>query len=611
VTGGDATFSVRAYRGDAKTMLAFNLDQTATKDLAGFTVQVQALGHAPYYLYNRLQFETPSDHAQDSHDPPFSTINAPLHKFRWLHVPGTSHQGLKPFFGPYTYTVTPRYFAAGKMQALDATRSVSVTVDVRPFVKGAVSLGMTRGFVQSQGYVNKFGHKAVIQPADAAFLFDTSQEAGVSPSTHKPFTYADQYEWLGFTARERIFELLNDVVGNPALHLDVFAYDLNEPDLCKILLALAAEGRVRVILDNSAEHHEKTPSANPPEEDLFEAEFTRKAVAPAAILRGMFSRFSHDKVFIVSSAGGPVKVLTGSTNFAVTGLYVNSNHVIVFDDASVATLYQDVFDAAWNGKVKADAFRATDLAKNPHAFGPPALPDMEINVSPHESARSKALMTAIADRIAQEATKDATVGSVLFAVMDINSGSSPVYDALKNVHANSDIFSYGISDNPGGIYLYRPQSTRGVLVSGRPGKTLLPKPFNQVPSVTGHQVHHKVVVCGFNGDDPVAYCGSSNLATLGETQNGDNLLAIRDADIVTAFAIEAVALVDHFDFLDRSAVKKADPAAPPADKTKAAKDAQWFLRTDDKWAKPYYDPADLHSIDRQLFAVGGAAMPTP
>ena len=41
---------------------------------------------------------------------------------------------------------------------------------------------------------------------------------------------------------------------------------------------------------------------------------------------------------------------------------------------------------------------------------------------------------------------------------------------------------------------------------------------------------------------------------------------------------------------------------PPAVKTTAAVEAQWFLRTDDTWAKPYFDPADLHTVDRKLFA---------
>src|SRR5262249_27676205 len=300
---------------------------------------------------------------------------------------------------------------------------------------------------------------------------------------------------------------------------------------------------------------------------------------------------------VVSKAGAARKVLTGSTNFAITGVYVNSNHVVVFDDPTVATLYQQAFDLAWTTQVQQGPFQSSAFSQNDHPFMPPGLPDLTITLAPHANPSSQALMDAVAARIVKEGKKPKTTSSVLFAVMDINSGKSPVYDALKNVHTNVDIFSYGISDNPGGIYLYRPQSTRGVLASGKPGATMLPKPFNQVKDIgLGHQVHHKLVVCGFNGAKPVAYCGSSNLAVLGETENGDNLLEIRDADIVTAFAIEVVALVDHFDFLDRSAVSKGigSHAQPEPDKTKAAKNAHWYLRTDGKWATPYYDPADLH-----------------
>lgn len=42
----------------------------------------------------------------------------------------------------------------------------------------------------------------------------------------------------------------------------------------------------------------------------------------------------------------------------------------------------------------------------------------------------------------------------------------------------------------------------------------------------------------------------------GEEQNGDNLLEIHDADVATAFAIEALGLIDHYNFLDRVANPK-------------------------------------------------------
>jgi phosphatidylserine/phosphatidylglycerophosphate/cardiolipin synthase-like enzyme len=606
VTARTGKCSVKAYRGDAKTLLAFNVTKSGAKNLAGFTVQVEPQGRPSYYLLNNLQFKTPADHAQDATLPPYSTINGPLHKFRWVHVPGSANQGVKPFYGPYRYTVTPRYFVGKSMQPIDPSLSVAVAIDVLPFEKGKLALGFTRGFTQSQAFVRQFGLKTQIKPKGSTLLFDTSADSGVN-AKGETFTFRDEYEWLGFTARRRVFDLLNDVLANPALRLDVFAYDLNEPDLAGILIALGRQGRVRIILDNAALHHDKTTSPKPKAEDQFETLFAQGAVAPAAIVRGKFGRYAHDKVFIVYDGGSAVKVLTGSTNFSVTGLYVNSNHVMVFDDPAVADRYAKVFDEAWTDRVAAPPFRTSDVATRAFVFGPPAVPDMDVNFSPHVAARSQALMDGIAARIAQEGKRKKSIGSVLFAVMQLDEGSSPVYTALRGLHANQSIFSYGISDSPGGIYLYRPQSKRGVLVTGKPINTILPRPFNQVPSVgIGHQVHHKFVVCGFNGPSPVVYCGSSNLAVQGETDNGDNLLAIRDEDVATVFAIEAIALVDHFDFLDRSSNppkgKPPDTTTPQAVKTQAAVDAEWFLYANDTWTKAYFDPADLHSVDRRLFA---------
>jgi len=37
-------FSLRAYQGDARTLLAFNLTKTKAKHLAGFTIQCQPAG---------------------------------------------------------------------------------------------------------------------------------------------------------------------------------------------------------------------------------------------------------------------------------------------------------------------------------------------------------------------------------------------------------------------------------------------------------------------------------------------------------------------------------------------------------------------------------------
>lgn len=604
VASSNGPLKVVAHRGDAKTLLAFDLaTEVARENLAGFTVSIQAPGLPPYFLQNNLRFEDPAAHAQDPTETAFSTINAPIHKFRWVHVPGTIHQGLTPAFGLYEYVVTPRYFDARRsMLPLDPERSATVRIEVAPFVKNGLAVGFTRGFTQSQAFVNRFGRDASIRPSDVPLQWDTSRRSGTN-ARGETFTYAQQYEWLGFTARDMIFGLLDEVLADGELSLEVFAYDLNEPDIVDRLLAIGEAGRVRIILDDAALHHDKD-DAKP--EDVFAELFAAKAGADR-IKRGHFGRYAHDKVFVVSRGETPVKVLTGSTNFSVTGLYVNSNHVLVFEDAQVAGLYAAVFRQAWEQDVRAPPFRSSALAMTPSGFGTGAAPGGDIMFSPHDEATARKVLGGVVDRIADESRVPGGRGNVLFAVMELGgTAENPVYDALNAIHADEDVFSFGISDNPDGIALYRVGSRAGVLVTGRPVNTQLPPPFNQVPNIGGvkHQVHHKVVVCGFDGPDPVVYCGSSNLALGGEIANGDNLLAVRDGDVATVFAIEVLALVDHFNFLDSMAKgpKARKDAKRTASDRQGAVQAGWFLGTDDAWVAKFFDPHDLRSRDRQLFS---------
>lgn len=634
-------FSLRAYRGDAKTLLAFNFSsKAATKNLAGFTIACQPKGQAPFYLHNQLRFERPANHAQVASEPANSSINAPIHKFRWVHVPGQVHQGLEPFFGDYTYTVTPRFFDDKQsLQPLDPALSASVDIEVDEFVKGNLTLGFARGYTQSQAFDNHFGKDTKIQPDGRGLQFDTSQIAGKNAQGEE-FTYQQAYEWLGFTARKKIFAVLDEVLSDKSLSIDVFAYDLNEPDMVGLLLKLAKQGRIRIILDDAALHHQGKPKKTssgaakkskkpkaPPLEDAFEKAFVKAAGKKQLLKRGHFKRYSHDKVFVVYKKGAkankPVKVLTGSTNFSVTGIYVNSNHILIYDDPEVAGWYSGVFAEAWKDEIKAPAFVKTAWSNQTFSTKGKSTPKTDITFAPHDPEHASDVLKVIVDRIGQESKQKKGEGSVLFAVMAISSpprknkttgtvskpAPNPVYDALKGIHSNDKVFSFGISDSPGGTYLYPLGKKTGVLVTGKPVNTQLPPPFSQVPNIlgVGHQIHHKFVVCGFRGDDPVVFCGSSNLAQGGEASNGDNLLAIYDDDVVTVFVIEALLLVDHFNFLDGTAngpkAKKQGPKSKKqAETQQMAVDAGWFLSTSDGWAAKYYDPKDLHAIDRELFA---------
>lgn len=579
--GTNGSFTVKAYVGDFKTLLAFNFsDPARAQKLAGFTIACKPPSGTSNYLWNFLQFQDPSKHAQVPTEQPRSTVNAPIQKYRWTHVPGSSQEGVSPPQGNYTYTVTPRYFDNnGSMQKLDSSLGASVTVPVAPFKTANVSLGFTRGYMQSEAFVKHFSDGARIVPANRPLQYDTSAQAATV--NNKPVSYAQIYAWMGSTARQQVFAILNAVLADQTLTIDVFAYDLNEPDIVGIFLKLAAQGRIRIILDNAA-LHSKGKGTKVPLENLFTTEFKKQATSPAAIVRGCFARYSHDKIFIVYKNKQPSQLLTGSTNFSVTGLYVNANHVLVFNDPNIASEYSQVFEESWSilknapnpSKKAAATFASNKLATQPYTPSSPPAPKMIVHFSPHTATDAASILNGISQRIMQETS--GAKGNVIFAVMQLTGSQTPVYATLSKIHASSSVFSYGISDAPEGVFLYQPSSKEGVLVTGKAGSVKLPPPFDQLPTPPGHEIHDKFVVCGLNGADPVVYCGSSNLATGGEESNGDNLIEIHDADVATAFAIEALLLVDHYNFLDRYRAKKppGQGAAPAKAKTGAGKTAR-------------------------------------
>jgi hypothetical protein len=90
---------------------------------------------------------------------------------------------------------------------------------MKPLTKGNVEVGFTRGFTQSQAFVRHFGKKAVFRPKGNELLFDTSTISGKNDQG-KSYTFEEEYEWLGFTARERILGLASAVLKDKKLRMD-------------------------------------------------------------------------------------------------------------------------------------------------------------------------------------------------------------------------------------------------------------------------------------------------------------------------------------------------------------------------------------------------------
>lgn len=554
--------TLKVYRGDRAILIAFNLEEQQTPNLAGFAIKVTDPDGKSEFLKNRLSFTSPitSETTMPQRENIRTPSNeAPFQKFRWVWFPPV----VRP--GSYTIEATAMYHsnASDPLKLTEGT-STSVPIEIEPVHPDFphFELGFTSGYLSAQFYAQRFENKA-IQPTNPTFDFDTT-------------SFQEQYEFLGGHAREMIFRLLDETLADPSLTLDVFAYDFDEPDIIRTLGKLG--NRLRIILDNSKDHAKQ----GAPELDAL-AEMRRLA-GEANVVIGHFKRFAHKKIFIQKQNGTPIKVLTGSTNFSVRGLYVQANNVMLFTDSTVARLYADVFDAVFKNM---KGFSGTPLAQKWFDLQAPSLPSFSVSFAPHQNADISLKKVADAIQGAQS--------SVLFAVMNIGGGGA-VLKQLRTLRDRKDLFFYGVVQSGNGdLSVHKPGASRGSVVDFEFLKSKVPGPFqSEYSGGKGQVIHHKFVVIDFNDTSPQAtpcvFAGSSNLASGGETSNGDNLLIFTDPAIVTTYTIEAVRLFDHYQFRDawnRSTKKKP---------LELSKDRET------PWWSDYYNPQKMKFHDRVLFS---------
>jgi hypothetical protein len=568
---------VVVYPGDNKILIAMSLADNAiggSNNLAGFAIWRKYQGKQEEVLANRISFTDGVNKDTTSATRKWTDSDkAPFQKFRWVDVPKDG------FDVPITYRVRALLFTGA--QGFDTKAGPEVTIEVDPVRKShkRFQAAFTRGYIASQAYADKFGNKD-IRPAGAKSpTFDT-----------KPF--APQYEWLGADARVLLLDFIDDCRKDATAKVDVFAYDLDEPDVIAAICEFGKQGRLRAILDNAPLHVPDKKGHVPVEVDA--AKMIIAAAGQANVKQGHFARFQHNKVFIKrDQAGNAQRVIFGSMNFSVRGLYVQANNVIFVDDPKVAGMFATAFDAAFAGDVSLASVASNQISQSNMVCSPSDsadLPKFSLALSPHKD--SKISLGPMTDRIRSAKS------SVLFAVM-APTGGGPVLGSLRAIAAQPTVFSYGTVETDSGLAVQNPDGALGDVVGFSALAKNVPWPFTQEFSGgTGMHIHDKFVIVDFNAENPTVFSGSSNLAAGGEQQNGDSLAMIEDESIANMYAIEALALFDHYHF--RKAMQKATKAEPltlwypgkyPAGDPKAA-----------PWWQRFYDKSRIDMRDRCLFA---------
>jgi hypothetical protein len=553
---------VVAYAGANSVLIAMSVPQDNTANLAGFAIFRQRDGEDEQALPNRLSFDdavtsetTPQQHKWTPSD------QAPFQKFRWVDIPpdGTDKQA--------TYRVCAMYFT-GPGKAITKGAEASVVVPPISHAYAKFRAAFTRGYVSSQAYADKF-HNAPIRPTGAKTPdFDT-----------KP--YQDQYVWLGAGARAQLFAFIDDCRNDKTCQVDVFAYDLDEPDIISAICEFGREKRLRAVLDNAKLH---TGTAV----EVSAAALIKQAAGNDKVVQGHFSRFQHNKVFIKRDASGAAqRVLFGSMNFSVRGLYVQANNVIVADDPATAGYFAAAFDNAFANHTSTAAFAKADIAQQYQPISAAATPDLpksKVALSPHASASIS--LGPAATRV------QGAVSSVLYAVMQPQ-GKGNLLGTLQTIAAKPTVFSYGTVETAKGLAVQRGDGTMGEVADFAYLKSKVPYPFSlEYDPGPGIHVHDKFIIVDFNGENPAVFTGSSNLAEGGEQANGDSLIMIEDRVFATVYAIEALKIFDHYSFRDK--MKTATQAAPLG---------LWYPgKPGAPWWTPAYDEKDIKFRDRCLFA---------
>jgi hypothetical protein len=553
-SGKGLTF--KAYPGDGAILLAFDVAEPLREDLAGFAIEYTDPSGKTSPVFNRLNFHDPvtaDTTNKERRQMATDTKQAPIQKFHWVHFPAD----VQP--GDFTYRVSAMRYRPGTDDQVEPVASEEQTVVLMPKQPEKFQLGFTRGYLSSQAYLDRF-HGEDFTPDPLTLDSDTA-----------PFQ--EKWHWLGFHGRRLVFDFLDEALKDSGIELDVFAFDLDEADVVSKLEQFGP--RLRLFQDNSATHVQKTPEdTRPLELDVIE----RVKAKGAQVQTGDFSGLAHSKVFIQRRGDSALKVLAGSANFSVRGLYAQSNNVFVFDEPQAADLYEQAFTQAWNGETE---FRSSKIAAGWLPIESDALPACAVSFAPHKTAAVSLARLA-------EAIKGAK-SSVLFAIMEVGAASGPAMDEIRKLPDRDDIYAFGTTQKlDGDLKVTVPADPNSPFIPFSYLKAKVPQPFRkELAGGSGQIIHHKFVVVDFNGDDPKVYAGSSNLANA-ERSNGDNLVEFADRDVATKYAVEAIRLIDHYRF--RSVQNKATPDSPLR-----------LKRRNEAWAKDFFDPASPRSLERTVF----------
>ncbi len=370
-------------------------------------------------------------------------------------------------------------------------------------------------------------------------------------------------------------------------------YELNDPELIAAMKALGA--RLNLILGNGA--------FKPPSND--ENAVVRKqlkALGTIHVHDRMVSagHFAHNKFAVFcDGAGNPKRVLTGSTNWTMTGLCTQANNGLIIEDAGVAGAYRKQWDnliAAGNG-FPPSLLQSNAQPKDFTVSGAKVSVCFAPTPNQQDLAQARDLIAKAQNGIlflffnpgAYQTTAERF--TLLQDILERHNPKSPNYKADLYVRGVVNQEIKGLTepgappaDDKGGPV----KSPVVVIGGGEPDQqmstdVLVPAAIkakfhdwqDEVLSL-GVMVHSKVVVLDPFGPNPVVMTGSHNLGTKASAKNDDNLIILQgNKGLAQAYALNIIAIYQEYRWRHYVQQKGGSPQA-------------WSgLQDNDQWQQGY------------------------
>lgn len=344
-------------------------------------------------------------------------------------------------------------------------------------------------------------------------------------------------DFLGGFLDNKLFALLDEIIKDSSLTVFGALYELHQEDLIEKLNKISS--RAHIILANGAAKS-KTEDKNVDSRSEIKnngVEVFDRIVDPTQ------KHFAHNKFLVICKDGKPERVWTGSTNWTPGGMFAQVNNALLIDDSALAKIYLKEWeklkeDTEKNDSDYGDKLYSANAAAN--AFG-------------HKN--SKVWFSPTPDygdlRDVESIMENAKDG-ILFLMF--NPGpQNTFFNYIQDLQSRKpDLFIHGvINQDPG---------TKNPLLFFHKGAkvetdwdAILPKKVDEEFSFWYKEIsaglvtiHSKVLVIDPFGDNPYVVTGSHNFGPKASFSNDENLIVINDKRIAEEYAVNIMAVYDHY-----------------------------------------------------------------